>query len=342
MTDPFTGELTTKALETIIDRLPIGAIVVDDDGIIQRFNRHEEQLSGLSRENAVGKSFFSEVAPCTNDIALGDRFREGLATGNLSLDFEFSFPFPYNRVPRDVRIRAVSVQTEPRGLHVVLIEDITSRRQLEQNNESMMQGLRSVIARARTDSEAEDLAAVGSRETQAVTLAATMKGFGDFACEVDPAELFRSVDRVMQRVVTILDARGGAIETIRGDGVTALFDVSGQDRRSWYDAIRAAAEIVELTRTSSSALPFAVGLAAGNVVSGPLGRPEYQLRATLGVPMEIARSLAHVGRPNEVLMEDSVLHAVEDVVGHELLRGIVVPGVAKHGLVHRLIEVRLP
>ena len=139
---PDAVELNVPLLEELIDELPIGLLVLDERGIIQRFNRYEQQLSGRSREDTIGRSFFSDVAPCTSDIELGPKFHQGIEEGNLDLSVEFSFPFPFNRVPRDVYIRARSIHAGSKLAHVVLIEDITSRKQLERSNVEMLRGIR--------------------------------------------------------------------------------------------------------------------------------------------------------------------------------------------------------
>ena len=124
--------LDVKLLEQLLDDLPIGALILDDQGIIRRFNKYEEQLSGLPRQKTIGKSFFSEVAPCTKDIELGPKFHEGIANGSLDLSVEFSFPYPYNRVPRDVFIRAKSIRAGGEVAHIVLIEDIVAVNNLDE------------------------------------------------------------------------------------------------------------------------------------------------------------------------------------------------------------------
>ena len=51
--------LDVKLLEQLLDDLPIGALILDDQGIIRRFNKYEEQLSGLPRQKTIGKYFNS-------------------------------------------------------------------------------------------------------------------------------------------------------------------------------------------------------------------------------------------------------------------------------------------
>ncbi|QJE74512.1 photoactive yellow protein [Aerophototrophica crusticola] len=75
------------------DELPFGAIQVDANGIIHRYNRAESQLSGRAPERVVGRDFFRDVAPCTNMPGFQGRFAEGVARGSLDVGFTFVFDF---------------------------------------------------------------------------------------------------------------------------------------------------------------------------------------------------------------------------------------------------------
>lgn len=73
------GDLKT----TDIDDLGFGAIKLDRAGKILAYNAYESKLTGVKPENAVGRNFFTEVAPCTNvrEFA-GGSSRKGWPPGN--------------------------------------------------------------------------------------------------------------------------------------------------------------------------------------------------------------------------------------------------------------------
>ena len=52
--------------EDELEELPFGAIQLDTTGRILRFNGYESKISGVAKHDAVGKMFFTEIAPCTN------------------------------------------------------------------------------------------------------------------------------------------------------------------------------------------------------------------------------------------------------------------------------------
>jgi photoactive yellow protein len=76
------------------DALPYGLIVLDDDGVVVRYNEAESRLSGLPRNRVIGRQFFDEVAPCTRVRGLGETYRAMVAAAqpaSTQLDFVFRF-----------------------------------------------------------------------------------------------------------------------------------------------------------------------------------------------------------------------------------------------------------
>jgi photoactive yellow protein len=86
--------------ESDLDRLPYGAIQLDIRGNILKYNAGESRLSGLLRENVLGKNFFKQVAPCTDVQQFYGRFQECVAAKKLNEEFRYHFAFKNN--PRDV------------------------------------------------------------------------------------------------------------------------------------------------------------------------------------------------------------------------------------------------
>jgi photoactive yellow protein len=336
--------LDVKLLEQLLDDLPIGALILDDQGIIRRFNKYEEQLSGLPRHKTIGKSFFSEVAPCTKDIELGPKFHEGIANGSLDLSVEFSFPYPYNRVPRDVFIRAKSIRAGGEVAHIVLIEDITSRRQLERNNAEIMAGLRAML-RKQGKQPREGLSSFGDAdaiEREACILHAELLGFRRVASKLQPSELFPVIDARLREAVDIIHRRGGRVDVVQGDSLMAYFLPEGDGRRMIYDAARAAWAIAQGGKRADFELPFRVGLSHGQAFNGVIGRSEFGNRVTIGQPIMNARVMAQVARANELIVDGPVLERLGDTAKTSLVQGpggYAMPGLEE---MRRIEELTLP
>lgn len=85
-----------------IDALPFGAVKVDDAGVIREYNRYESQLAGVAPSAAIGRNFFTQVAPCTNNAVFYGNFKKGVAARAYNLAFVYTFS--YNMTPTPVRI----------------------------------------------------------------------------------------------------------------------------------------------------------------------------------------------------------------------------------------------
>ena len=83
-----------------LDQLPYGMIQLDANGRILKYNAVESRLASLPQAQAVGKQFFTEIAPCTKVQDFYGRFREGVI--RESLDTSFQFHFAFKQKPRDV------------------------------------------------------------------------------------------------------------------------------------------------------------------------------------------------------------------------------------------------
>jgi photoactive yellow protein len=88
------------------DALSFGAIKLDKDGIIIKYNAYEGRLAGRNPGEVVGRNFFTEVAPCTNVQEFAGRFREGVESGKLYATFPYRFLFPATYI--DVEIPMMS------------------------------------------------------------------------------------------------------------------------------------------------------------------------------------------------------------------------------------------
>lgn len=79
--------------ESELDSLPMGMIQLDRAGKVLRFNQTESELARVAKDDAVGKSFFDDVAPCTKVQEFHGRFVDGVAQKNLHTVFDYVFRF---------------------------------------------------------------------------------------------------------------------------------------------------------------------------------------------------------------------------------------------------------
>ena len=106
-----------------LDRLPYGLIQLDASGRILNYNAVESRLASISKQDAIGKQFFTEIAPCTRVQEFYGRFKEGVIRESLDTSFHFHFAFKQN--PRDVTVRLLYAR-RTRTVWV-LISDLNGR-----------------------------------------------------------------------------------------------------------------------------------------------------------------------------------------------------------------------
>ena len=100
-----------------IDMLPVGIITLALDGTILRYNRTEAGHSHRHAAAQIGRNFFRDVAPCTEDPLFEGRFRDlALPDGHGTVEFDYTFAFPWGnervlisflRAPSAPRIQVV-------------------------------------------------------------------------------------------------------------------------------------------------------------------------------------------------------------------------------------------
>ena len=91
-----------------LDALAFGAIELDRDGRILRYNAAEADISGRDQAGMVGRDFFADVAPCTRSEAFEGRFRAGMRAGKM--DVQFTYVLDHEMDATEVRVRMYTVQ----------------------------------------------------------------------------------------------------------------------------------------------------------------------------------------------------------------------------------------
>ena len=89
-----------NATSAVLDSADFGVVRMNGDGAVLAYNTYESRLSGLSPEGVIGKNFFTEVAPCTNNFMVAERYQPSEA-----LDATVNYVFTYKMKPTKVRLR---------------------------------------------------------------------------------------------------------------------------------------------------------------------------------------------------------------------------------------------
>jgi photoactive yellow protein len=101
------------ALEEIpldgIDEIGFGLIVMNRSGEVTGYNAFESKRSGLRVERVLGRNFFADVGPCTNNYLVAQRFSDC-----AELDEQLDYVFTFRMAPTPVRLRLLARAGSPR------------------------------------------------------------------------------------------------------------------------------------------------------------------------------------------------------------------------------------
>lgn len=88
------------ASDEALDGLPFGVVRMNRAYEVTLYNRYEAGLSGLSARQSLGRHFFREIAPCTNNELVARKYDVG-----GPLDEVVDYVFTYKLSPTPVRLR---------------------------------------------------------------------------------------------------------------------------------------------------------------------------------------------------------------------------------------------
>lgn len=91
------------------DDLGFGLIVMDREGITVGYNVFESRRAGIAKERVLGRHFFTDVGPCTNNYLVAERYR-----AQPDLDEQLDYVFTFRMSPTPVRLRLLAKAGSPR------------------------------------------------------------------------------------------------------------------------------------------------------------------------------------------------------------------------------------
>jgi len=96
-----------------LDDLEFGVVRMRVDGEVVGYNLWESRLAGLSKERVLTRNFFSDVAPCTNNYLVAERFMN-----EPELDSTLDYIFTLRMKPTAVKLRLLR---SPTANHMYLL-----------------------------------------------------------------------------------------------------------------------------------------------------------------------------------------------------------------------------
>ena len=89
-----------RATTAELDEMAFGVVALGLDGTVEAYNAAEAKLAGLMPGRVIGRNFFTNVAPCTNNFMVAQRFET-----EANLDAIIDYVFTLRMKPQKVRLR---------------------------------------------------------------------------------------------------------------------------------------------------------------------------------------------------------------------------------------------
>lgn len=90
--------------EQQLDEIEYGVVKIDDRGVIEIYNKEESERANVAKNDAIGKNFFTQIAPCTNNGIFYGSFKNGLQTRQLDLIFPYTFTYKMKPTPVKIHL----------------------------------------------------------------------------------------------------------------------------------------------------------------------------------------------------------------------------------------------
>ena len=333
-------DLGRRRQDAVIRSLSSALIAIDEQGIITDWNPKAAEILGRTAAEAVGTRLEAAVprgiARWLSDLArqvevshqtiltshewegtLGERPRVILA----------------GRVARirdsDELIRGVVFVVNDRT-DLVLMDEARRAEAVEQER------MRELFNRYLAPPIAEqllrdpDALQLGGARKEVTILFADVRGFTGFSEQRQPEEVVAMLNRYLTLATSEIFGQLGTLDKFLGDGVMAIFGapLSLQDHAA--AALRAAvamrSHIDDLRRDTGVRVGFGIGLNSGPAIVGNIGSRQFMNYTAIGDVVNVAARLQAEARAGEILISDTTLKLVADMVQVEELGSLYVKG----------------
>ena len=161
---------------------------------------------------------------------------------------------------------------------------------------------------------------LGGDRRKVSTLFADLRGYTALAAEHAPEETLELLNRYLTAVSDAVEAQGGTVADLLGDGVFAFFGAPVQHpddpQRAVHAALatQAAVAALEIPSMPGIRLQAGIGITTGEVIAGNVGSERRMHYAVVGDAVNVAARLQAAAGPGQILVDEVTHGAVANTV----------------------------
>ncbi len=182
----------------------------------------------------------------------------------------------------------------------------------------------------------------GLAERRVTVLFADIADSTGLAERLGPASFGDVLSRYYQEMGEIIFNNGGMVDKYLGDGIMAVFGMTGEGSEHEMQAVRAGLQILDAIESMSADLSdpiiIGVGVNTGLVVAGYVGTNQRVELTVLGDTVNVAWGLQSNARPNRLLIGPATMAGIVGAFPTQRLGSIRVKGRAGAVQVHEVIR----
>jgi class 3 adenylate cyclase/CheY-like chemotaxis protein len=190
-----------------------------------------------------------------------------------------------------------------------------------------------------------DLNPGGARREISV-LFADIRGYTTWSENSPPEEIVAMLNDYLSLAAEVIMGWGGTLDKFFGDGLMAIFNAPEEQGDHVHRAADAALALLkaadEVSKWRGYNLSYSVGVNVGEAVVGYIGTPRAMNYTAIGDVVNVTKRLQEVAAPGQILIEESVLNRLGNLVQTRPIGALPLRGRKKQAMAYELIGLQYP
>ena len=145
-----------------------------------------------------------------------------------------------------------------------------------------------------------------------------------------------------QEMTEVIFSFGGMVEKFLGDGIMAVFGMTGELANSEERAVRAGLQMLEalekINANFGENIEIGIGINTGNVMAGYVGTKQQVELTVLGDAVNVAAGLQNLARPNRLIVGPATVAGIVGKFATQRVGAVTVKGRISNIQAHEIIR----